>query len=181
MSATVAPQVQSMRAALSDDNWVGRIVDVFYAKMLDDYRINRFFFSRPAAEQAAALKAYLKAYFGNFNNKDENVLAALDHYFTVAFARSNAKPSPAGGNDLGLVPDIAGGQDNKTASLLCPAHNFLIKLGPDDFHYDIVLEHLNATLQQLNVADDLAYQILALSEKGRNALLGRASKSNRTA
>lgn len=179
MSATVAPQVQSMRAALGDDNWVGRIVDVFYAKMLDDYRINRFFFTRPASEQAAALKTYLKAYFGGFNSKDEKVLAALDHYFTVAFARSNVKPNPVGSNDLAHVPDIAGGQDNKTASLMCPAHNFLIKLGPDDFHYDIVLEHLNATLQQLNVADDLAYQMLALAEKGRNALLGRASKNKR--
>lgn len=92
MSATVAPQVQSMRAALSDGNWVGRIVDVFYAKMLDDYRINRFFCTRPAAEQAAALKAYLKAYAGNFNSKDEKVLAALDHYFTVLLPANNAKP-----------------------------------------------------------------------------------------
>ncbi|MCQ8182752.1 hypothetical protein NP603_16640 [Methylomonas sp. SURF-1] len=181
MSATVAPQVQSMRAALSDDNWVGRIVDVFYAKMLDDYRINRFFFSRPATEQASALKAYLAAYFSTFNNKDEKVMAALDHYFTVAFARSNTKSGPAGGADFAFSRDIAGGQETKTIKLLCPAHSFLIKLGPDDFHYDIVLEHLNAALQQLNVADDLAYQMLALAEKGRNALLGRASKSNRTA
>ncbi|BBL56514.1 hypothetical protein [Methylomonas koyamae] len=176
MSATVAPQVQSMRAALSDGNWVGRIVDVFYAKMLDDYRINRFFCTRPAAEQAAALKAYLKAYAGNFNSKDEKVLAALDHYFTVAFARNNAKP---GGNDFAFLPDTAGGRDSGTATLLCPAHGFLVKLGLDDFHYDIVIEHLSAALQQLNVADDLAYQMLALAEKGRNGLLARAGKSNR--
>lgn len=177
MSATVAPQVQSMRAALSDGNWVGRIVDVFYAKMLDDYRINRFFSTRPAAEQASALKAYLKAYAGNFNSKDEKVLAALNSYFTVAFARNNAKP---GGNDFALLPDTAGGgRESGATTLLCPAHSLLVKLGPDDFHYDIVIEHLSAALQQLNVADDLAYQMLALAEKGRNGLLARAVKPNR--
>ncbi|WFP49653.1 hypothetical protein PL263_16320 [Methylomonas sp. EFPC3] len=181
MSATVAPQIQSMRTALSDANWVGRIVDVFYAKMLDDYRINRFFFSKPASEQTAALKTYLKAYFSSFNSKDEAVLEALDQYFTVAFARTNAKPSLVTGNDFAFLLDIIGGQEIRTITLLCPAHSFLIKLGPDDFHYDIVMEHLNATLQQLNVADDLAYQILALAEKGRNGLLARGSEAKKAA
>ncbi|WP_445367313.1 hypothetical protein ACH5Y9_19950 [Methylomonas sp. BW4-1] len=47
MNATVAPHIHALRAALSDHVLMGKIVDVFYAKMLDDYRINRFFFTRP--------------------------------------------------------------------------------------------------------------------------------------
>lgn len=181
MNATVAPQIQALRASLSDETSIGRIVDMFYAKMLDDYRINRFFFTRPAAEQTAALKAYLKAFFKSFNSADASVLEALDHYFTIAFARTNAKPSLVTGNDFAFLLDIVGGQEIKTITLLCPAHSFLIKLGPDDFHYDILIEHLAETLTLLNIPDDLAYQMLALAEKGRDGLLARGNDVKKAA
>ncbi|NOV31619.1 MULTISPECIES: hypothetical protein [unclassified Methylomonas] len=181
MNATVAPQIHALRAALSDHVLMGKIVDVFYAKMLDDYRINRFFFTRPAAEQADALKAYLKAYFNSLNSDDDRVLEALDGYFTAAFARTNAKPSLVTGNDFAFLLDIVGGQEIRSITLLTPAHSFLIKLGPDDFHYDIVMEHLAASLKQLNIAEDLAYQILALAEKGRDGLLARGVEVKKAA
>ncbi|WP_026602576.1 hypothetical protein [Methylomonas sp. 11b] len=177
MSATVANQIHALRATLGDHVLVGKILDVFYAKMLDDYRINRFF-SRPAAEQAGTLKAYLKAYF---NSADERVLKALDGYFTTAFARTNAKPSLVTGNDFAFLLDIVGGQEIRSITLLTPAHCFLIKLGPDDFHYDIVMEHLAASLKQLNIAEDLAYQIMALAEKGRDGLLARGVEVKKAA
>jgi hypothetical protein len=77
--------------------------------------------------------------------------------------------------------DIIGGQEIRTITLLSPAHSFLIKLGPDDFHYDIVMEHLADTLKQLNIADDLAYQMLALAEKGRDGLLARGLELKKAA
>lgn len=181
MIATVAPQIQALRATLNDETLISKLVDVFYAKMLDDYRINRFFFTRPASEQAAALKAYLKVFFNSFNNADETVLGALDDYFTTAFARTNTKPSLVTGNDFAFLLDIIGGQEIRTITLLCPAHSFLIKLGPDDFHYDILMEHLATTLRQINIADDLAYQILALAEKGRDGLLARGAEVKKAA
>ncbi|AMK76657.1 MULTISPECIES: hypothetical protein [Methylomonas] len=181
MNATVAPQIQALRATLSDQALIGKIVDALYAKMLDDYRINRFFFTRPAAEQADALKAYLKVYFNSFNSADEKVLDALDAYFTTAFARTNAKPSLVTGNDFAFLLDIVGGQEIRAITLLSPAHCFLIKLGPDDFHYDIVMEHLADVLKQLNIAEDLAYQMLALAEKGRDGLLARGAEIKKAA
>jgi truncated hemoglobin YjbI len=181
MNATVASKIRALRATLSDHVLISKIVDVFYAKMLDDYRINRFFFTRPAAEQADALKAFLKAYFNTFNSADEKVLDALDGYFTTAFARTNAKPSLVTGNDFAFLLDIVGGQEIRTITLLTPAHCFLIKLGPDDFHYDIVMEHLADSLKQLNITEDLTYQILALAEKGRDGLLARGVEVKKAA
>jgi len=181
MQTIVAPQIQTLRATLGDQAVIGKIVDVFYGKMLDDYRVNRFFFTRPAAEQAGALKAYLNLYFNSFNGADEKVLEALDQYFTTAFARTNAKPSLVTGSDFAFLLDIIGGQEIRAITLLSPAHSFLIKLGPDDFHYDIVMEHLADTLKQLNIADDLAYQMLALAEKGRDGLLARGVEVKKAA
>jgi hypothetical protein len=181
MQTIVASQIQTLRATLGDQILIGKIVDMFYGRMLDDYRVNRFFFTRPAAEQAGALKAYLNVYFNSFNGSDEKVLEALDEYFTTAFARTNAKPSLVTGNDFAFLLDIIGGQEIRTITLLSPAHSFLIKLGPDDFHYDIVMEHLADTLKQLNIADDLAYQMLALAEKGRDGLLARGLELKKAA
>ncbi|WP_445367312.1 hypothetical protein ACH5Y9_19945 [Methylomonas sp. BW4-1] len=123
----------------------------------------------------------MKAYFNSFNSADERVLEALDGYFTAAFARTNAKPSLVTGNDFAFLLDIVGGQEIRSITLLTPAHSFLIKLGPEDFHYDIVMEHLSASLKQLNIAEDLAYQILALAEKGRDGLLARGVEVKKAA
>jgi hypothetical protein len=85
------------------------------------------------------------------------------------------------GNDFAFLLDIVGGQEIRTITLLTPAHCFLIKLGPDDYHFDIVMEHLATSLKQLNIAEDLAYQILALAEKGRDGLLARGLEVKKAA
>jgi hypothetical protein len=48
-----------------------------------------------------------------------------------------------------------------------------LKLLPDDYHYDVMLENLQAALQELNVSKELAQQVLALAESGREGTLGR--------
>ena len=181
MNATVAQQIQALRATLSNDVFINNVVDILHAKMLDDYRINRFFSTQPAAAQASALKAYLKSLFSSYHFADPGVLDALDAFFTVAFARNNAKPSLVTGNDFAFLLDIVGGEESKSLKLLCPAHAYLIKLGIKDFHFDILIEHLADTLAQLNVADELAYQILALAEKARNGLMARGLGAKKAA
>ena len=44
-----------------DHQLLAQIVDVWYANMRDDYRINRYFYDRPLADQAERLKQLLSA------------------------------------------------------------------------------------------------------------------------
>jgi len=47
---------------------VNAAVDIFYRKVLSDYRINRFFDSKNMEQQAAKQKAFLTMAFGGPNN-----------------------------------------------------------------------------------------------------------------
>jgi hemoglobin len=157
---------------------VNKIVDVFYSTMLDDYRINRFFFTRPISDQTDALKAYLAvAVCGGKGDLYE----LLDNYFTVAFARTNAKPSMVTGNDFAFLLDVVGGQEIRTITPLCPAHNHLIKLGPDDDNFDVVMEHVSNALKQLNMPTDISQQVLAIAESAREDVLARGTELLREA
>ncbi len=154
-----------------DPTQLSQIIDVCYEKMLDDYRVNRFFNSRPANEQTGPLKLFVLAVVSG--GKPEQRLALLDDYFTAAFARSNAKPSLVTGSDFGFLLDIIGGQDIQVITPLCLAHNHLLKLQPNDDIYDVFIAHLQETLQQLNIAADASKHWLTLAESGREGFLGR--------
>lgn len=167
LSASKSPvSMPSMEPAL-----LNQIIDVCFGKMLDDYRINRFFNSNPVAEQTKPLKRLLNSLLGGAKIRDH--VDVLDAFFTAAFARSNAKPSLVTGNDFAFLLDVIGGQDIQTITPLCMCHSFLLKLAPDDDNYDVVLEHLQATLAELKVGKELSQQILALAESGREGTLGR--------
>ncbi len=150
---------------------IDHLIDNLYDKMLDDYRINRFFNSKPAIEQSPALKAFIKA---SLDGKQEaERFELLDRYFTAAFARNNAKPSLVTGNDFAFLLDIVGGQEIRTITALCEAHCFLLKLAPDDSHVDVVLELLQQTLTEMNIDNEIRDRLLTLAEGARDGLLGR--------
>ena len=109
---------------------VNAAVDIFYRKVLEDYRINRFFDSKDMEKQVAKQKAFLTMVFGGPNNYN--------------------------------------GRDMREAH----AH-MVKKLGLDDSHFDAVMEHLGATLQELNVPQDLIAQAAAIAESTRNDVLNR--------
>ena len=109
---------------------VNAAVDIFYRKVLEDYRINRFFDNTDIEKQAAKQKSFL----------------------TMAF----------------------GGPNNYNGADMRQAHAHLVKkLGLDDSHFDAVMEHLGATLQELNVPGNLIAQAAAIAESTRNDVLGR--------
>ncbi len=108
---------------------VNAAVELFYRKVLEDYRINRFFDNTDMEKQIAKQKAF----------------------FTMAF----------GG------PNNYSGQDMRTA------HAGLVKKGLDDSHFDAVMEHLGATMQELNVPADLISEAAAIAESVRDDVLGR--------
>ena len=154
-------------------NLIDTIIDTCYSKLLDDYRINRFFNSNPLQEQTAALKLYVNSLINQQSLSDDLTLDLLNRYFQAAFARNNHKPSLVTGNDFGFLLDIVGGQDIRPITLLCENHAFLMKLLPDDSHYDVLIEHLETTLTEMNVAADLKTKLLTLAEQARDGVLAR--------
>jgi hemoglobin len=147
------------------------LVDGFYHKVQDDYRLNRFFNSNNLAEQIPALKTLLTALFGGSTATAEQVSGLLDDFFMTAFARDKRK-SFVGGSDFGFFGYIIE-QDHPSTNYLCDAHSHLLKFMPDDSHYDVVIDHLTATLQELNLDNAVQNEVLALAEQARNPLLGK--------
>ena len=103
-------------------------VDLFYRKVLNDYRINRFFDSADMEDQLAKQKAFL----------------------TMAF----------------------GGPNNYTGKDMRSAHARLVKMGLDGSHFDAVMEHLGATLKELNVPQELIGEAAAIANGARSDVLG---------
>jgi hemoglobin len=106
---------------------VNAAVDIFYRKVLNDYRINRFFGNTDMDTQIAKQKAF----------------------FTMAF----------------------GGPNNYTGRDMRNAHERLVKMGLNADHFNAVMEHLGATLVELNVPDDLIAEAAAIAESTRNDVL----------
>ena len=108
---------------------VNAAVELFYRKVLNDYRINRFFDNADMDKQIAKQKAF----------------------FTMAF----------------------GGPNNYTGLDMRTVHAPLVKMGLDDSHFDAVMEHLGATLVELNVPADLIAEAAAIAESARKDVLGK--------
>ncbi|CAG1022126.1 Group 1 truncated hemoglobin GlbN [Patescibacteria group bacterium] len=122
-------ETQSLYDQLGGEAAVDAAVDIFYRKVLSDYRINRFFDNSDMEKQAAKQKAFL----------------------TMAF----------------------GGPNNYTGKDMRTAHAHLVKMGLNSFHFDAVMEHLIATLKELNVPEDLIQQVDTLAESTRADVLGK--------
>jgi len=67
-----------------------------------------------------------------------------------------------------------GGPNNYTGTDMRQAHAHLVKKwGLDDSHFDAVMEHLGATMQELNVPAELIGEAAALVESVRGEVLGK--------
>ena len=171
MMTTQSPSSLPVAIPSIDTVLLNNIIDGCFEKALDDYRVNRFFNSNPLSEQTKPLKDVMTLVLNGA--KGEELTEKLDDYFAAAFARSNAKPSLVNGNDFLFLLDIVGGRDLQVITPLCPGHNFLLKLEPNDDNYDVIMEHLQATLNELSIDQSLAEHILAFAETGRESALGR--------
>lgn len=129
MSEEVAPVVASLYERIGGEAAVNAAVELFYRKVLEDYRINLFFNNTNMEAQLAKQKAF----------------------FTMAF----------------------GGPNNYTGADMRNAHAHLVKIGLDDSHFDAVMEHLGATLKELNVPEELIAEAAAIAEGARNDILGK--------
>jgi len=66
-----------------------------------------------------------------------------------------------------------GGPHNYTGEDMRKGHAHLLKMGLDDSHFDAVVENLGATLNELNVPQELISEVVAICETTRNDVLGR--------
>ncbi|QJD31211.1 group I truncated hemoglobin [Methylococcus geothermalis] len=66
-----------------------------------------------------------------------------------------------------------GGPHNYTGMDMRRGHAHLVQQGLNDSHFDAVMEHLGATLKELNVPEELIAQAAAIAESTRNDVLGR--------
>ena len=148
---------------------IDSIVDVFYEKLLADYHVSRYFNDHDEDQQREALKTFLAACSGS-NDASSEINDLLNEYFLVAFAREKRK-SMVNESDFGFFGMIIE-QDHPSTKRLCDAHTHLLKFMPDNSHYDVVMEHLANTLQELNISNSLATEVLAFSESARNDVLG---------
>ena len=165
-------------ADLVDENSISSIIDLFYQDLLDDYRVNRYFYTRPIGEQTNPLKSLINALINRDRFTDKEVWELANDFFTAAFARGNAKPSLVNNRDFAFLEafvtgDIVNVGKPSKLILLCPGHSHLLRLEPNDDNYDVVIEDLADALRQLNIADELASNILEFAKAGRDSVLGR--------
>lgn len=66
-----------------------------------------------------------------------------------------------------------GGPNKYTGEDMRRGHAHLVAKGLNDSHFDAVMEHLGATLTELNVPGDLIAQAAAIAESTRNDVLGK--------
>lgn len=66
-----------------------------------------------------------------------------------------------------------GGPNSYTGQDMRTAHAGMVKTGLNEGHFNAVMEHLGATLVELNVPEDLIAEAAAIAESTRNDVLGR--------
>lgn len=66
-----------------------------------------------------------------------------------------------------------GGPNNYSGQDMRNAHAHLVKNGLNDVHFDAVIEHLDGSLRELGVADELISQVVATAESTRADVLSR--------
>lgn len=120
---------QTLYERIGGEPAVDAAVNIFYRKVLNDFRINRFFDNADMDKQIAKQKAF----------------------FTMAF----------------------GGPNDYTGKDMRNAHAHLVKMGLNDSHFDAVMEHLGATLVELNVPQDLIGEAAAIALSTRDDVLGK--------
>lgn len=120
---------ESLYDRIGGEAAVDAAVELFYRKVIADYRINRFFDKADMEKQIVKQKAF----------------------FTMAF----------------------GGPNNYTGQDMRVAHAHMVERGLDDSHFDAVMEHLGASLTELNVPEELIGEAAAIAESVRDDVLGK--------
>lgn len=108
------------------------------------------------------------------------VVAAVDNFYGRVLADDalsrffDKADMPRQRGKMVLFLTVAfGGPGQTSGPSLREAHAPMVRDGLNDEHFDAVAGHLQATLQELGVADDLQGEVMALVGSLRDEVLGR--------
>ncbi len=94
-----------------------------------------------------------------------------DHRINRFFDNTNMEEQAA--KQKAFLTMAFGGPNNYSGQDMREGHAHLVKRGLDDSHFDAVMEHLEATLVELNVPADLIAEVAAIAESTRADVLGK--------
>ncbi len=66
------------------------------------------------------------------------------------------------------------GSSDDDGEFMRESHARLLPLGMNDYHFDLVIKHLEASMYEVNVAPELITEVLGVCESMREFILGRA-------
>lgn len=73
----------------------------------------------------------------------------------------------------GFLTMVFGGPNHYTGKGMREGHRHLVKMGLNDSHVDIIIEHLGATLTELGVSDNDIHEVAAIANSVRSDVLDR--------
>ncbi len=73
----------------------------------------------------------------------------------------------------GFLTMVFGGPNQYTGKGMREGHRHLVKMGLNDSHVDIIIEHLGSTLTELGVADKDIQEVAAIANSVRDDVLDR--------
>lgn len=73
----------------------------------------------------------------------------------------------------GFLTMVFGGPNNYTGKGMREGHSHLVKMGLNDSHVDIIIEHLGATLAELGASDNDIQEVAAIANSVRSDVLDR--------
>ncbi|MEY3808615.1 MAG: hypothetical protein RI893_1591 [Pseudomonadota bacterium] len=94
-----------------------------------------------------------------------------DHRINRFFDNSDMEKQAA--KQKAFLTMAFGGPNNYSGTDMRTAHAHLVKMGLNSSHFDAVMEHLGATLIELNVPQELIAEAAAIAESTRNDILGK--------
>ena len=128
-------------------------------------------------EEKAAQKE--KALFDRIGG-DAAVNAAVDIFYRKVLADDrvnqffeNVDMDKQAAKQKAFLTMAFGGPHNYTGEDMRKGHAHLVEKGLNDTHFDVIMEHLGATLTELNVPGDLIGEAAAVAESTRSDVLGK--------
>jgi hemoglobin len=73
----------------------------------------------------------------------------------------------------GFLTMVFGGPNHYTGKSMREGHRHLVKMGLNDVHVDIIIEHLGATLTELGVSNNDIEEVVAIANSVRSDVLDR--------
>jgi hemoglobin len=77
------------------------------------------------------------------------------------------------GKQKAFLTMVFGGPNNYTGKSLRDGHRHLVNRGLNDLHFDVVVDHLGATLLELGVPDTEVAKVAAIANSVRDDVLDR--------